>query len=820
MAAVPTDSMAPVATRSTYVGLFLVTLATLAYQILLTRIFSVTIWYHFAFLAISIAMLGMTVGAIAVYLFPSTFSEARVHRQLANSALAFALTTILSMLLHLAIPVRTDGSLGSVLSLVATCTMIAVPFTASGICVALVLTKFPRQVSTLYATDLAGAAIGCVSLIALLWATDGPTAVFAIALLANIAALFFAKGDRSKTFTRFATATALAIGLFVVGHTVLVHQQNAWVRVNWAITPKGPKKVARPLFEKWNTHSRVRVFGNPDEPAGVFGWSMSPTLSKDRKARQLIVDIDSGALTVMTAFDGRTQPLDYLRYDLTNLAHYLREDADVLVIGAGGGRDVLSALVFDQASIVGLEINSNILDIVNQEFGDFTGHLDRHPKVRFVNDEARSYVARSEDAFDIIQISLIDSWAATAAGAFVLTEHALYTVEAWKIFLEHLKPGGILTVTRYYFPENPGTAYRLTSLAVTALEELGVQHPERHIALVRLAPQPDSTQPTMVTTLVSRDAFSERDLATLSSVTDKLEFLPVLNPNYAVDETFRSIAAGGDLSELYAEFPLDITPSTDDRPFFFHMLRLRDILDRERLKDQGMVNFNIRAVFVLGVLLATVAALTMLFVVVPLLLRRRLTKVGELWPWFLLFAGIGAGFMMIEISQMERLIVFLGHPVYALSVVLFTLLLASGAGSYTVQRIPDDRLAESVRRRLAWLLGALLLFGLVTPSAITLLQGASTPVRIMTAVGLLAPIGLLMGMPFPMGMRAASRDSRSQELTPWLWGMNGATSVLASVLAIVVAMSFGISASFWIGFGCYILAAGGLLWAIKTRVPG
>jgi spermidine synthase len=820
MAPLSTDSAAPVATRSTYVGLFLVTLATIAYQILLTRIFSVTIWYHFAFLAISIAMLGMTVGAIAIYLLPSTFSDARVHRQLANAALAFALTTILSLLLHLAIPVRTDGSLGSVLSLVATCSMIAVPFTASGICVALVLTKFPRQVGSLYATDLAGAAIGCVSLIALLWATDGPTAVFAIALLANIAALCFATEARSKAFTRFATATAVAIGLFVVGHTVLVHQQKAWVRVNWAITPQGPTKVERPLFEKWNTHSRVRVFGDPVVPSNVFGWSMSPTLPKT-EARQLIVDIDSGALTVMTAFDGRrTQPLDYLRYDLTNLAHYLRKDADVLVIGAGGGRDMLSALVFDQASVKGLEINSNILGIVNDEFGDFTGHLDRHPKVTFVNDEARSYVARSEDAFDIIQISLIDSWAATAAGAFVLTEHALYTVEAWKIFLEHLKPGGILTVTRYYFPENPGTAYRLTSLAVAALEESGVEHPEGHIALVRLAPKADSSHPTMVTTLVSRDPLSEDDLKTLSAVTDKLEFLPVLNPNYAVDETFRRISAGGDLSELYAEFPLNITPSTDDRPFFFHMLRFRDMLDPERLKDQGMVNFNIRAVFVLGVLLATVAALTVFFVVVPLLIRGRLTNMGELWPWFLLFAGIGAGFMMIEISQMERLIVFLGHPVYALSVVLFTLLLASGLGSYSVQRVPDDRLAEAVPRRLAVLLGVLLLFGLITPSAVALLQGASTPVRVMTAIGLLAPIGLFMGMPFPMGMRAASGDSRSRELTPWLWGMNGATSVLASVLAIVVAMGFGISTSFWVGFGCYLLATGGLLWALKTRVPG
>ena len=179
----PSDSPAPLsASRSTYIGLFLVTLATLAYQILLTRIFSVTIWYHFAFLAISIAMLGMTVGAIAVYLMPDTFADEKVERQLARSAFVFGLSIVASLLIHLSIPVRTDGSPGSIVSLVFTCIVIAVPFTASGICVALVLTKFPRQISSLYATDLVGASLGCILLIVLLRITDGPTAVFAVAL--------------------------------------------------------------------------------------------------------------------------------------------------------------------------------------------------------------------------------------------------------------------------------------------------------------------------------------------------------------------------------------------------------------------------------------------------------------------------------------------------------------------------------------------------------------------------------------------------------------------------------------------------------------
>ena len=805
------------ASRFTYLGLFLVTLATLAYQILLTRIFSVTIWYHFAFLAISIAMLGMTVGAIAVYLMPAVFANDKVDRQLAKSAFGFGLSIIASLLIHLTIPVRTDGSPGSILSLVFTCIVIAVPFTASGVCVALALTKFPRQISSLYATDLAGASLGCILLIALLRITDGPTAVFAVALFALLGALCFASAVDSRALHASIAVAAIATSLFVIGHGVLVYRQQAIVRVVWAVSPRGPVPVPRPLYEHWNTHSRIRVYGDAEKKRRPFGWSMSSTLNPKLKTSELFLEIDSGALTVLTRFDGSIEPLSYLRYDLTNLAHYLRSDADVLVVGAGGGRDILSSLVFEQASVLGLEVNAAILDVSHGRFGDFTGHLDQHPKTRFVHDEARSYIARSQDRFDILQISLIDSFAATAAGAFVLTENSLYTVEAWKSFLEHLKPGGILTVTRYYFAKNPGAAYRMTSLAVAALEQLGEASPRDHIALVRL-PFSQKGQPTMGTILVSRDPFSTSDLERLKRVTTDLRFSLVLTPDFAADDVFAAIAEGGDLTELYESLPLDVSPSTDDRPFFFHMLRLRDVFNPELRDDQGMANFNIRAVIILGILLLTVSALTLLFIIVPLVLRSRLSSSKEVFPWFLVFAGIGAGFMMIEISQMERLVVFLGHPIYALSVVLFTLLLSSGLGSFATRRIEDEDLQRAASLRLALLLAALALFGFATPSITEHLQSASNAVRIGASIGVLAPIGFMMGMPFPMGIRAASSAPTAQDLTPWLWGMNGAASVLASVLAIVIAMNAGISASFWTGFSCYVVAVGGMLWALRTRL--
>jgi predicted membrane-bound spermidine synthase len=803
----------PVARPGTYLGLFLVTLATLAYQILLTRIFSVTIWYHFAFLAISISMLGMTIGAVLVYLLPDRFQPPRVHRQLAAAAFVFALGILASLLFHLGVPVRTDGSAGSVLGIALTCAVIAIPFTASGVCVALALTRFPARTSRLYAADLAGAALGCLAVVALLGVTDAPTAVVAVAALAGFAAVCFEPRRRPGRARILLASAALALAALAIGNGVLAAQQRGYLRTRW-----GNSEGLRPSrveFEGWNTHSRIRVFGDPDEPAFPFGWSMSPRLPDGVRTRQMYLDIDSGALTVLTAFDGSLEPLDYLRYDLTNLAHHLRRDADVLVIGSGGGRDVLSALVFGQSSVTALEINGLILDVVLRRFGAYTGHLDRHPKVRFVHDEARSWVARARERFDIIQISLIDTFAATAAGAFVLTESTLYTVEAWKTFLEHLRPGGILTVTRDYLAADPVTAERLTSLAAAALRELGVESPRDHIALAYL--ESPRAGYGMGTILVSRDPWSAADLAALNETLARLQFVPALTPEFAVNDVFRRIADGQDLRELYASLPLDISPSRDDRPFFFHMLRFRDIFDAGLREAGGIASFNLRAVSLLGVLLITVALLTLGFVIVPLLLRHPPANPRALLPWALLFSGIGAGFMLVEISQMQRLTIFLGHPIYALTVVLFSLLLFSGLGSFATQGVRDEALPQASVRRFALLLATLAAFGLLTPLVTSALSAEATPVRVLTSVALLAPIGFVMGMPLPMGMRIASRDPDARAMAPWLWGINGSTSVIASVLAVVVAMSAGITAAFWTGLACYALAAAALAWQMRVR---
>ena len=763
--------------KQTYAGLFMVTMATLMFEILLTRIFSVTMWYYFAFVAISLAMFGMTVGALVVHQFPRFFTPERAHDHLAWSSLCFAITILIGFMTNLSIPFVVHRSVVALYSAVLSYSVIAVPFVFSGICVCLALTKFPRQLNKLYATDLAGAGAGCILLIYALEITDGPTAVVVVALLAGIGSVLFASGAASRKLQRMGVLSCFVLAAFAASNAFLAAKAVPLLRLMWV---KGTLE-SRPLYEKWNSFSRIRVSGDPNTPRKP--WGLSSSCPSEAIARELDLSIDAGADTVLTFFDGSTQPVEYLKCGITNLAHYLRQESKVLVIGPGGGRDVLSALVFNQKSVLAVEMNQDILRAVNRTFGDFTGHLDANPKITFVADEARSYIARAKEQFDIIQISLIDTWAATAAGAYVLSENSLYTVEAWALFLTRLNPHGVLTVSRWYFPDRPAEMYRVTSLAAASLKQLGVEHPRNHIAIVRHVFERNEAAQGMGTILVARDPFTEEDLAKLDEVVAKLHFDVVLNPRYSSDPTFAALASGHDLDQFVASYPLNIAAPTDDTPFFFQMLRLKGIFKRE-LQREGLQSFNLQAVSVLGILLIVVCALTFLCIIVPLIMTADKAALHCALPLFIFFSCIGIGFMLVEISQMQRLIIFLGHPTYGLSVVLFSLLLSSGLGSYSLGRICNAGLGDKALVRLILLLTVLTLLGVLTPPLIRQFRESTTLVRILVATGILSPLGLFMGMAFPLGMRSASE--RSASLTPWLWGINGAASVLASVLAIVI----------------------------------
>ena len=780
--------------------MFFVALATLMYEILLTRIFSVTMLYHFAFVALSIAMFGMTAGALIVYLAPSFFSARFLSQRLAAAAVIFPIAIVLSFMTELSIPFRVQTSVIELYAIVFRYVVIAVPFVVSGVVICLMLTGFPRRVSRLYAADLAGAALGCILLVAVIGWSDGPTAVLWVAFLASVGGVALALDGRSASWRRASVIVLAVLGVAAAGHTVLVWRGSPIFRIVYS---KGVVET-RPLYEKWNSYSRVRVMGNPDVELPVQGWGLSSRAPKKR-LRQLHLDIDAWAGTTMTKFDGDLAPLEHLKYDVTNIAYYLRTQHSALVIGAGGGRDVLSALAFGARSVTAVDINKDILRTVNGRFGDFTGHLDRDPRVRFVNDEARSFVARSPDRFDTIQISLIDTWAATAAGAFVLGENSLYTVEAWTTFLNHLSDQGLLSVSRWYFHSRPAELFRTTTIAVEALRRLGVTDPRRHITIVRhMQPGIGTETPDGVgTIIVSRRPFTDDELDTLDREAARLAFDVPFSPRAALDETFVRLTQPDGLDEFLRSYPINIAAPTDDSPFFFNMLRLRD-LARTSLLDFGSLSHNMKAVATLGILLVTVTGLTTLCLLLPLWVTRHRVELAGAGPFFVFFIAIGLGFMLIETSLMQRLIIALGHPTYGLSVVLFSLLLSSGLGSYLTSNVNVEGVAEAGRSRLIGLVAVLAIFGLLTPAIVTRIEPMTTTARILAAVAILFPAGVFMGVAFPLGMKLAA--GRTSGLTAWFWGLNGAASVLASVLSVCIALTWSISTAFWVGWACYAVA--------------
>ncbi|PYR87376.1 MAG: hypothetical protein DMG19_10735 [Acidobacteria bacterium] len=761
--------------RSTYIGLFLTTLSLLQFELFLTRIFSVTMWYHFAFMAISLAMFGLAAGAIFIELM----KKGEAHAMLANFGLLFALTSAICFAAQLYIPVDPETEIvWTALAFI----LAAIPFVFAGMVVCVALTRFPRHTSALYAADLAGSAAGCILTIPILNHIHAPTAVILNAGIAALAAFAWPSNGKTRWIAGSCGALLLSLGA--------INQSVKLVDIQWL---KGGRNSHDGLYEKWNAFSRIHVRELGSQP---FGWGLSPRYRAQREIGQLYLDIDSGAATVITKFDGNLNAVEHLKYDVTALAHYLRNPTSVLVIGIGGGRDILTSLAFGQRHVTGVEINPDILRLLTRRFGQYSGSLQNNPDVTLVHDEARSYVARSLESYGIIQASLIDTWAATSAGAYVLTENGLYTKEAWLTFLTHLTPDGILTMSRWYYEAQPAEILRLAALATASLMDIGVADPRQHVIIVR--------NQDVATIMVAKRPFSAADIDTVTKISKAMEFQPVLTPRFAERPEFEAISTPGQYEHLIRTYPLNIEAPTDDSPFFFHMLRAGDLLKRSTF--QGMNQLNLRAVNVLGRSLAIVSGLSAIAIIAPLVFRRKAREARSI-RLMIYFAAIGLAFMMVEIGQLERLIVFLGHPIYGLTVVLFVLLLASSCGSFYSSRM----------RPWMWLLPvALAAFIFASPSVTYQLTAASTPVRIAVSALLLFPSGFFMGMAFPLGISKAVSVNEGAP-TAWYWGVNGAFSVISSVLAVAVAVFWGVTVTLLVGLGAYILALialGDLKWEI------
>jgi predicted membrane-bound spermidine synthase len=792
-----------------YIGLFLITACTLMLQVIQTRILSVVAWYHLAFFAISMAMFGLTVGAVWVYLRRDRFTDKTLSYDLSYFSMAFALSTLFCLIVQMSLTPIVSRSMTSILTWAELAICLSIPFFFSGVVVSLALTRSPFPVGRVYGADLLGAAVGCLGVLVLLNNTDGPSAVLWVGAIAAVGAFFFSKsgiGGEPQTkppldvFVRHRTT----IFVLVVICAVLNGLSDYGLQ---PLVAKGKFEAGNTYdFREWNTFSRVAVY--PPFIRKPQMWAASPKMPESLEIEQRYIDIDAIAGTTAYRFTGNLKQVEFLKYDVTTLAYYLPNRERAVVIGIGGGRDMLSAAIFGLPDITGVEINPILVKLLTDKpgFADFA-NVSTLNGVRFVIDEGRSWLARTQQRFDVIQMSLIDTWAATGAGAFSLSENGLYTVEAWRIFLSRLTTRGVFTVSRWYYAEDPTETGRILSLAVAALFEIGIGNPKNHIFL--------ATQGSIATLILSRTPFSSKDLAALNDAVTYFQHNILASPTLpGTSETLNRILAAKDSEDLQqytSNLSFDLTPATDDRPFFFNQLPLTKpaqafYLAKEMVATDthlgGVRAGNLVATATLIILFAISLGLVVVSILIPL--RHAVRDVGGrlVVGGTLYFLLIGIGFMMIEIGLLQRMSIFLGHPVYSLSVLLFTLILATGIGSLVSDILPLD----SRPRFLIWALftGA---YVAALPhwlsSVFLAFDGTGLLTRAILCVITIAPAGLLLGFGFPTGMRLISAIDRRP--TPWFWGVNGAAGTLASTVAVASSIAFGIGTTLTIGATCYVL---------------
>ncbi len=778
-------------------GLFLLCASTLMYEVVLTRLLSVTSWYYLAFVSISTAMFGMTAGALSVQLRPALFTPGQVRRRLAKSVVAAAIAMPLALMTMLAIPVDISMALQTVYSFVLLSAAISVPFFFSGVAVCLSLTRSGFPMGRVYFTDLAGAASGCLASVVLLSLIDAPSAIFITSAVLFAGAAAYASHAGETAIRRRSLWGAAAMLLCGIANSWTLHG----IQPIWSKGYLDPRTGI--LAEKWNPISKVRV--HQSDVGAPLMWGPSPTMPEFR-VEQIELDIDNDAGTTMTRFNGDIGKLDFLRYDVTSLGAQLRSGGTGAVIGVGGGRDVLNCAAQGFTRIVGIEVNSAMADLAGRRFEWFSG-FSKIPGFELHNDEGRSYLTRSGERFDLIQASLVDTWAATSAGAMTLSENSLYTVDAWKVFYERLKPGGVITFSRWFEFEESMQTFRLYSVARAALMAEGVRDPEAQLALVKSGP--------IATILATNRQFSAGDLAKLKSIIGDMEFTPVVFPGEPIRvPELRRIAATRNPREMAALRKgsyFDYSPTYDSSPYFFnavHMVNVPELLLR---RGQGT---NLRAMlFLFGFMLAAVILVAVTIVLPAALLRSRAGAPRPLYGAMAYFGAIGLGFMLVEMAMMQQLSIFLGHPIYSMVVVLGGLILSTGIGSL----VSDAwQLKASWRSRIPALVTALVVvaYSLAVLPVMHAFAAAVLWQRVLVCLALVFPCGFLLGFCFPVGMRWLNGLSQERNL-PWMWALNGAAGTLGSFVAILISMDSSIASCVLTGAGCYLLA--GLAMPAKGR---
>lgn len=779
---IPLTSQSEIPDRTLLSGLALTSFAALLLELALTRLFSVVLFYHFAFLAISIALLGLGAGGVFAYLLKSRLARIP-SRTLASRLCAVnsvVIVAVLEIVLH--VPVALDVSGKNFLRLTVLYLAAAVPFFLTGLLFSVVFARENTRIPRLYGADLCGGALACLAVVPLLNWLGGPNVILVSGIALTIAAMIWADSRSSR---RNAALLALALATLTAA--------NYSGRLIDVVYAKGmfrdPKWVE---FARWNALSRVEV-------------------DRQGQAKAIVIDADASTY-IMNAEVKRWHETEWEK-DLMSappaIANVLRPHGEFAIIGPGGGVDVLRAVANGSPSVTGIEINPIIATtIMRGRYADYAQHLYERPDVHIHVTDGRSFLRATPQHFDVVQMTLVDTWASTAAGAFALSENNLYTVEAFREYFDHLKPDGMIAITRWEFRQ-PREALRVVAVAMEALHRLGVANPARNIIVASQGSLDEDGIPVVV--LAKKIPFTAAEEDAVTAHCDRyLELDPMYLPSDPGLNPFSELIASNNPQAFARTYAYNVSPVNDNAPFFFFTLKPRQILAQLNLRHGIDWKVNLGVLVLLLVLVISLVAV-LIFLILPLLLGGARVRQSAL-P-LLYFIAVGLGYILVEIAFIQRFVLFLGHPTYALTVVIFLLMISSGAGSLFSRRwLPRS---EKVWLPLLLVITILIGYVFVLPGRLAALVGLSFNSRLLVSGMFLIPLGFLMGMPFPTGLRALaaspapefpSETGPSENAVEWAWAMNAAASVLGSVLAMVIAIQFGLTVTLACGAAAYLLA--------------
>jgi spermidine synthase len=778
----PLTSKVAIPERTLLAGLALTSFAALLLELALTRLFSVVLFYHFAFLAISIALLGLGAGGVFAYLLKSHLVSLSTRALATRLCMVNAAVIVIVLEIVLHVPVSLTVSGKNFFRLTVMYLAAAVPFFLTGLLVSIVFARETSRIPRLYGADLCGGALACLAVVPLLNWLGGPNAILVAATALAAAAMIWSETPVAR---RNAGLTGLAL--------IVLTAANYSGRLIDVVYAKGMfRDPAWVEFARWNALSRVEV-------------------DRQGQAKAIVIDADASTY-IMNAEVSRWHQTEWER-DLMSappaLANILRPQGEFAIIGPGGGVDVLRAVANGSPSVTGIEINPIIATtIMRGRYAAYAQHLYDRPNVHIHVNDGRSFLRATPQRFDVVQMTLVDTWASTAAGAFALSENNLYTVEAFREYFNHLKPDGMIAITRWEFHE-PREALRVVAVAMEALHRLGVANPARNFIIASQGSLDEDGIPVVV--LAKKSPFTPDEETAVTRHCDRYaELDPMYLPSAPGRNPFSDLIASNDPYAFARNYAYNVTPVNDNAPFFFFTLKAGQILGEGSLQHGIDWKVNLGVMVLLLVLVISLVAVLALMIL-PLLLRGGRSRQSPL-P-LVYFVAVGLGYILVEIAFIQRFVLFLGHPTYALTVVIFLLMVSSGAGSLFSRRwLP--------RTEMGWIpilivLLTLLAFVFLLPGRLAALVGLDFGYRLIVSGALLIPLGFVMGMPFPTGLRALAASpapefpagqNATDNAVEWAWAMNAAASVLGSVLAMVIAIQFGLTVTLACGAAAYLLA--------------